>query len=585
MHGGSSGVLPRFPASPSSLVPSEVRAGPAGPRPPAQLVPSAGAREAGSTNGDQTVTFNQEGLVIGTQWFVVITNVGTAYSNASYLTVSLPVGAYNWTASNVEGYAAPSGGTFTVGNAAVWVTVAYHGIGFTTYPVTFASPGLPPTTFWEVTLRTGQVAYSNNSTITFYETNGSFAWSVGALLHLTPSPGSGLIDMNGSGIRERIFWTLNPGFYEVLFTETGLPYGVNWSVTLNHTSRFAYAGPIGFVVPNGSYPFTVQNPFTFTGQPGSGTAVVRGNASEYLIDFNSILVEEYTVSFIGEGLPPVAPWTITLANITLLGGGAASGMSFIVPNGTYSFLVDPPPQYRVAPANGTILVHGADPPLTTLAFTELGPPEYPVTFVETGLTSGASWTVNWQGGPIYPSTSDRIQFDSANGTFDWYIGTSANETASPASGTTVVDGSSPAPMTVAFAPPAERFAVLFRENGLSSGTLWSVRLVGGPSYASNDSTLGFEEPNGSYWFIFGNVSGRSADPREGNFTIDGAPVTIGVQWNPVVAPFYDSPYFWTALVLGIAASVTAVELYRRYRPPRRRISRRVARRLHGEFGG
>ena len=160
---------------------------------PATSFPPASPRDDPRTgaSGYQLVTFSQQGLVLGTHWYVVITNVGTIQTNQTSVQVPLVAGEYNWTPGSVEGYTSTSGGSFSVGITAIWVTVVYHGLLFTTYPVTFRSPGLPPALVWAVALRSGAYATSANSTITFYETNGSYGWSIGVLPHLNRAPPTG----------------------------------------------------------------------------------------------------------------------------------------------------------------------------------------------------------------------------------------------------------------------------------------------------------------------------------------------------------------------------------------------------------
>ena len=45
--------------------------------------------------------------------------------------------------------------------------------------------------------------------------------------------------------------------YPVIFTESGLPSGTSWSVTLNGTSQTSSTATIGFEEPNGSYVYYV----------------------------------------------------------------------------------------------------------------------------------------------------------------------------------------------------------------------------------------------------------------------------------------------------------------------------------------
>jgi hypothetical protein len=567
--------------SPTAMAPSAPRAAePSGPAAPAS-VPRAPAR--GAAGSYQLVTFTQQGLVLGTHWFVVITNVGTIQTNQSAVQVSLVSGTYNWTPGLVEGYVSGAGGSFTVGLTAIWVTVVYHGSLFTTYPITFHSPGLPPTLVWDITLRNGAGATSANSTITFYETNGSYGWFIGALSHLTPNPSSGVFTVSGFHLFENISWRLSSGYYVVLFNETGLPSGINWSVTLNGTNHQAFASPIGFVEPNGSFPYTVGSPSGYPAHPSSGTAVVRGSEPEFFINFGITILPTYSVSFVGEGLEAGSPWTVTFAGITLLAGGPGVGMDFIVPNGTYSFSVGSPPQFTSTPSNGSVRVAGADVATIVLTFTHVPVPGYLITFVETGLTAGTPWIVTWAPDTYYASTNDTIEFSSINGTYHWRVSSDSSDVPTPENGSINISGPLASPFEIHFSAPPPTYAIQFVEVGLPGGSLWTVLVRLQAIYASSNTTIDVNEPNGSYLFVVGNVSGMSSSPTNGSFMVSGSPLSIRISFSVVRTPFVGSATFWLIVTLGTATGIAAVALAWYYRPPRKRLSRRSARRLSGEF--
>jgi thermopsin len=71
-------------------------------------------------------------------------------------------------------------------------------IPFQLYPVTFAESGLPSGTTWSVTLA-GITLSSDTSSIRFYEPNGAYAYTVGALMGFDISPSSGAVILNGHG--------------------------------------------------------------------------------------------------------------------------------------------------------------------------------------------------------------------------------------------------------------------------------------------------------------------------------------------------------------------------------------------------
>lgn len=548
---------------------------------------AAGHREdrvvgAPAANYDQTVVFTQDGLIAGTIWSVVLTNVGSIQMNSSSDQILLSPGTYNWTPGLVQGYKAGSGGQFTVETAVVFVTVTYTGTLFRTYPITFVSPSIPPTVPWSVHLRSGATTTSTTSSLTFYEENGTFGWLLPPLRELTPTPGSGLLQVSGGPVRITIYWALDPGAYEVLFNERGLNYGSNWSVTLNNSSRYAYAGPIAFIEPNGTYPFNVTSPFGFVAAPTLGNVSIHGNETVVQINFGPA-VSFYAVTFLSAGLPPRASWSVTLANLTLLASGPDVGMEFFVTNGTFGYRVGPPLGYEATPPAGTITVSGRPFGPLVIGFTLAPVPAYTVTFTESGLPVGDSWSITIEAAVVHVSSNGTLALPLVNGSYDWTVGSSSGLDPTPDAGVVNVSGGSPPAIPIVFAPPPSVYAVEFIEQGLPAGTTWSVKVYGQGVWQSGLSTIQVSEPNGTVYFFSGNLSGYTETPVNGSVVVNGAPRSVVIVFHAVSTPFYELTEFWLAVGFGAAGAAAALVLYRIYRGPRQRLTRGESRRLSNEF--
>jgi len=74
--------------------------------------------------------------------------------------------------------------------------------------------------------------------------------------------------------------------YHVTFTETGLPPGATWSVTLGGAVQSA-SGQITFSEPNGSFQFSVASVQAYTPFPASGPVLVNGTPQSFSIFFTS----------------------------------------------------------------------------------------------------------------------------------------------------------------------------------------------------------------------------------------------------------------------------------------------------------
>jgi hypothetical protein len=78
--------------------------------------------------------------------------------------------------------------------------------------------------------------------------------------------------------------------YSVSFTETGLPSGTSWSVTLNGSPQSSAGPSINFVEPNGSYVFTVGSVPGYTVAP-EGNVTVQGASVSVPVTFVSTTSE------------------------------------------------------------------------------------------------------------------------------------------------------------------------------------------------------------------------------------------------------------------------------------------------------
>ncbi len=68
--------------------------------------------------------------------------------------------------------------------------------------------------------------------------------------------------------------TAPPPGYAVTFSESGLPPGDSWSVTLNGTTRSSTSPNITFQEPAGTYSYSVSVPSGLSASPSSGTITV-----------------------------------------------------------------------------------------------------------------------------------------------------------------------------------------------------------------------------------------------------------------------------------------------------------------------
>ena len=88
---------------------------------------------------------------------------------------------------------------------------------------------------------------------------------------------------------------------------------------------------------------------------------------------------------------------------------------------------------------------------------------------------------------------------------------------------------------VVLKPPQTTYFITFDEEGLVTGTLWSVTLDGS-TLSSTTSTIGFAEPNGRYPYSITPVSGYDLSSQEGIVSVNGSAVTELLSFVPSTRP-------------------------------------------------
>ncbi|MGC8686772.1 MAG: hypothetical protein ACP5SF_04370, partial [Thermoplasmata archaeon] len=113
---------------------------------------------------------------------------------------------------------------------------------------------------------------STTNAITFQEPNGTYSYSIGSINGYTASPPSGIITVKGANVTQTITFTSNSTkTYIITFTETGLPSGASWSVTLNGITKTSSTNTITFNETYGTYTYTITIPNGYETSQSSGT--------------------------------------------------------------------------------------------------------------------------------------------------------------------------------------------------------------------------------------------------------------------------------------------------------------------------
>ncbi len=325
-----------------------------------------------------TVQFNETGLPFYYTWQVTFNGSQGSGWNGAPITFNVPAGTYTFSVPSVSGYgASPSSGSITVTNRTVYVTINF---AFVTYPVTFAETGLPAGTSWGVLTQHG----FNNTTSeseTFNFSNGSFLFLVWTVPGYLVTPSFGVFNVTGGPLLVNV--TFEPLLYNVTFSESGLPVGTPWSVSVGDLTVNATTSSVTFALPNGSFAFTTTAGPSYTTNPSRGELTVSGASTTEAITFQAIPV--YPVTFSENGLGAGQPWSVALDNYTE--GSTGGALEFAVPNGTYSFTVTAQDGFLVTPTNGSFEVNGGAVSVS-INFTAASPVKAPETFIGLPATEG-----------------------------------------------------------------------------------------------------------------------------------------------------------------------------------------------------
>jgi hypothetical protein len=303
--------------------------------------------------------------------------------------------------------------------------------------------------------------------------NGTYDFSVINPNGYSGSPSSGVVsitDYNVAGatnVTENIVFTSTAKTYQVTFySGTSLTSGLVWSVTVNGQTVSSNTNTVSFNLANGTYNFNIPDVGHFYATPFSGTFTVNGNTNlpkwmNGAVQNNVTFRYGYLVTFKASGLPLYVPWSVTFNGTTNSTTGTSSFITFSIANGTnYKYTISIAPNWQASPLSGSLNVSGAAV-TQTITFTEVF---YKIIFVETGLPIGTAWVLTVNGIPYTTTNGTVIIANVHNGTFVWSAESEPGYTASPASGSVVLQYQDPTPVHIVYST-----ATIHSTTGNSSG--------------------------------------------------------------------------------------------------------------------
>ncbi len=278
------------------------------------------------------VQFVESGLPAGVLWNVTFGGVlgsNVTTNRSGTIGFNAPNGTYAYQVGGVTGYTEstlPAGGNLTVAGVGLTENLVFAG---DTYAVTFASVGLPNGTTWNVTLN-GITLRTTGGSITFFAANGTYLAVVGTVpgWELGGSPARSNVTVAGSNVSVSLAW--NRTTYRVMFTETGLGPGTNWSVDLAGTVWNASSPSTSLSLPNGTYAFSVPGLAGYNVTPDSGNVTVGGSPVGVSLTF-AATPSGATSSAGGSilGLLPSRDAPVLLASVAALAVGVGVAVTLV----------------------------------------------------------------------------------------------------------------------------------------------------------------------------------------------------------------------------------------------------------------
>ncbi|MGC2288347.1 MAG: hypothetical protein WA688_00620, partial [Thermoplasmata archaeon] len=294
-------------------VKSQLAAGDAFVLPPMSLAVLEGPSYSAPTNFP--VVLSETGLPSGSNWSATLN--GTRHSSSSStIDFSEPNGTYSFAVEAPSGYlAAPDNGSVAVSGAGASVPIAFTSKLIPAFAATFVEAGLPVGAMWNVTLN-GTTSQTTSNSLAFWQSNGSYEYTVEEVPGFAPNPGSGVVVVDGRGVNVNVTFDTTSVTYAATFSETGLASGLIWSITVGGGTVAASApSPVVVGLSNGTFAFTVGTVTGYAASPSMGWVTLEGAGTTVPVAYG----------------PPPAPSNASDGRIYVVEGGVTVSNGSAVP--------------------------------------------------------------------------------------------------------------------------------------------------------------------------------------------------------------------------------------------------------------
>ncbi|MGP6220617.1 hypothetical protein [Caldiplasma sukawensis] len=419
--------------------------------------------------------------------------------------------------------------------------------------------------------------------------------------------GQDLLIANGTGIDVLNLSSGHQAYYAApKYYCTGLlvPYGQNGKFIVSNkennttlifnaiSSSFCYGPTIpgevlgGYFDPLNGYLYVSSESTAFCSCTGNITIITPSNGKVVMsilirepqsnIEFSSInqtifslnfngresifhsyaVTKAYNISFEESGLQANGTWFVNITGMNS-SGALLSGSVYSVnlKQGNYTYTIGTSNKKFTA-TGGTIYANSSK-----TVYIKFSSVTYGVTFNETGLGTGISWSLRLNNSSyainVMGSGSD-ISLNLPNGTYYYSV--------NPVSGYSITNKAGPVevtgrPVTVYIAFTQLKYKFTFNEVGLPNGTMWKITLNGVEHNVTGNS-FSIYLPNGTYYYSVGSINGYSLTNGTGNITMKGTSVSITIKFTQSTSSSITF-YIEIGAILAVVVAVIGILIWRR----------------------
>jgi thermopsin len=478
------------------------------------------------------IIFYETGLAGGQSWSVNLSGYVQTTTSDMMVFYALPYASYSYTVQSVPGYIEFFGATGSVSASEGANVVSLLYLPY--YTITLKETGLPPGYSWA-----GLILYRGGFPVigNFSSTNEmTIEWVPGTwFLGVTPTGNyynfpeyySYSFNLTIIPLFGNVTLTLNmaPIYNNFTFIPANIAAGTPWSVTVWMLLHGGAEVPVGTFYSTNTT-LTVPLIEAQYGYSFSSDSYYESGGNPSIFEFSPYsspdlvfyVYQGYPLTFDVTNLPPGTQWSLEVyafnTNYYQTLTTSSGSVTVTVPADTLGYLITPANSSYQSYSNN-ILVTAPETVDVALALSPNA--MVTVTFSESGLASGASWQVTFNG-QTQSSTAATISFTATPGTY--YYQAYSNGSVSPqSSGSLNVQKS----MSVDISFYAQTYTVTFIAAGIPSGTAMTLTF-NGRTVTTTSQVAGFIVPAGTYSFT-AKVKG---------YTLSSSTATISVGQNTIV---------------------------------------------------